>query len=320
MKKLSIIFICSGLACNVLGQQDMEYSQNMFNQMTVNPGYAGSQDMICINALQRNQWLGFPTTGAPMSTVFSANAPFTLFDRSHGVGLTIINDKFAFNNDLNLKLSYAYRSKMKFGDGKIGIGISLGLINSKIDFSNIKETLPPVIDPDNSIPSGTLPSTVFDLGTGIYYNTEKLYMGISAAHLITPRFDFKSSEGNLDGYYYVPHYYITAGYTYQMANPLLEIIPSFFIQTIGTTTTINFNTNIMYNNRVWGGISYRAGAAFTGLFGLELAEGIRFGVALDYETSDIGTISPLSLEIAVIYSFKLKKEKLPQRYKSIRFL
>ena len=322
MKKLSIIFICSGLACNVLGQQDMGYSQNMFNQMTVNPGYAGSMDMICINALQRNQWLGLPTSGLPMSTVFSANAPFTLFERSHGVGLTLINNKFAYNNDLNMKLSYAYRSKMKFGDGKIGIGVSLGFINSKIDFSNIKTTLGSVTAVgDNDIPTNSPPSKlVFDLGTGIYYNTEKLYMGISATHLINPKFNFTGSTTNFNGYYYVPHYYITAGYTYQLANPMLEIVPSFFIQTIGATTTINFNTNIIYNNRVWGGISYRAGAAFTGLFGLELAEGVRFGVAYDYETSDISKLSNGSLEVAVIYCFKLKKEKLPQRYKSIRFL
>ena len=328
MKKLSIIFLGLGINYIVFGQPDMGYSQNMFNQMTVNPGYAGSTDMICINALQRNQWLGIVTKGAPMSTIFSANAPFTLFNKSHGVGLTIINNNVAYNNDLNLKLSYAYRSKMKFGDGKIGVGFSFGLINSAINFSNISTSEPGVSAPtDRSIPTGNTPKRIIDFGLGVFYNTEKLYMGISATHIFAGNFGFEhnaaSSTTNQSipvTFYYVPNIYITAGYSYQLPNPMIQLEPSFFVQTNGKITVINFNTNIVYNNRLWGGISYRAGAAFSGLFGLELAEGIRFGVAYDFETTDIGKVSNGSLEVAVVYSFKLKKEKLPQRYKSIRFL
>jgi len=328
MKKLGIIFICSIIACNVLGQQDMGYSQNMFNQMTVNPGYAGSTDMICINALRRDQWLGILTSGRPTSMAFSVNSPFTLFERSHGIGLTVINNTVAYNRDLGLKLSYAYRSKMKFGDGKIGLGISLGYINSSIDFSKILPSLGGFGGGDPSLPTEKTPKGTFDLGAGIYYNTEKLYMGISATHIFTGNLNFTksktsgtaSSASDLNTYYYVPHIYITAGYAYQLGNPLLELVPSFFLQTVGSVTTVNFNTNLVYNNRLWGGLSYRAGSAFTGLFGFELAEGIRFGVAYDYETTDIGKVSNGSLEVTVIYSFKLKKEKLPQRYKSIRFL
>jgi type IX secretion system PorP/SprF family membrane protein len=330
MKKFSVIFIiCSSLACNALGQQDMGYSQNMFNQMTVNPGYAGSMDMISINALVRNQWMGIVSSGAPLSTLFSINAPFTMLQRSHGVGLSIINNTIAFNRDLGLKLSYAYRSKMKFGDGKIGIGLSIGYISSKIDFNKILAPLGGFgkSGTDNALPTGNSSKGTYDVGTGIYYNTEKLYMGISATHLVTGNLDFASSNAGsttatntLDAYYYIPHIYITAGYNYQLSNPMLEIVPSFFIQTTGSITVINFNTNIVYNNRVWGGLSYRSDNAISALFGLELAEGVRFGVAYDYETSEIGKISDGSLEVAVIYSFKLKKEKLPQRYKSIRFL
>jgi type IX secretion system PorP/SprF family membrane protein len=331
MKKLSIIFICSIIACNVFGQQDMGYSQNMFNQMTVNPGYAGSTDMICINALQRLQWLNVVASGAPKSTVFSVNTPFTLFERSHGVGLTIINNTVAYNRDLGLKLSYAYRSKMKFGDGKIGLGISLGYINSSVDFSKISNSLGGFgAQSDLALPTEKKPKGTYDLGAGIYYNTEKLYLGISATHIYTGNLNFgnssasstttSSSAANLATYYYVPHIYITAGYSYQLGNPMPELVPSFFIQSVGSVTTVNFNTNLVYNNRLWGGVSYRAGSAFTGLFGLELAEGIRFGVAYDYETTDIGKVSNGSLEVTVIYCFKLKKEKLPQKYKSIRFL
>lgn len=318
MKKLTVIFIGVFFACRVIGQQDMGYSHNMFNQMTVNPGYAGSMDMFCFHLLQRNQWMGIVNSGAPMSTVFSVNTPFTLFEKSHGAGLTFIRNTVAFNTDQSIKLSYAYRSKVKFGDGMVGLGISFGLINSKIDFSKISSSLDAGNDQTLSGLSNSKPNNLLDLGLGIYYKTEKLYMGISGTHLLPTDYNF-SGQGNI-AYYMVPHFYVTAGYNYQLSNPMLELVPSFYIQSIGTTTTINFNTNLVYNNRIWGGLSYRAGAALSGLFGIELLPGVRFGVAYDYETSDISKVSSGSLEVTVLYCFKLKKEKMPQRYKSIRFL
>ncbi len=318
MKKLTFIYVNLFVAFNIFGQQDMQYTHNMFNQMTVNPGFAGSMDMVDINLLNRLQWMGI--TGAPTSYIFSANAPFKLFDASHGIGIDISDDKMPFQSNLDGKLSYAYRSKVKFGDGMLGIGLSLGFLYSKWDLSKLNYSnfyTSPVNDP--YIPSGSEKPMIFDLGAGLYYKTEKLYMGISSTHIFTSNYKFSTVTGI--SYYMVPNYYITAGYTYQLPNPMFELVPSFFIQSIGSSSTmLTFNTNLVYNNRVWGGISYRAGEAVSVLFGLELLTGVRFGAAYDYDTNEISKVSNGSLEVIVMYCFKLKKERLPQRYKSIRFL
>jgi type IX secretion system PorP/SprF family membrane protein len=296
--------------------------------MTVNPGYAGSQDMVCINAINRNQWLGMEKNeGAPVTQAFSANAPFTLFEHEHGAGIIVERNKIGFNTDLGLKLSYAYRSKMKIGDGKLGIGLSLGFVNSTLDGKFQGPTLGQELNvgSDPLIPAGKETKAKFDLGTGVYYKTEKLYMGLSIAHLYQSDYTFTTTiPSGATPFNTGPHFNITAGYTYQLPDPMYQLQPSFFVQTDGKTTTMNLNTNILYNNRVWGGLSYRAGAAVTALFGFEFATGVRFGVAYDYETSDINKtatgLNSGSLEVVVIYNFKLKKERLPQRYKSIRFL
>jgi type IX secretion system PorP/SprF family membrane protein len=315
------------ITCCVFGQQDPQFSQNMFNQMTVNPGYAGSQDMVCINAIHRSQWMGI--NGAPMSDAFSFNMPFTLFEKEHGAGLVVERNTIGFNTDLDLKLAYAYRSKMKIGDGKLGLGLSLGFTSSALDAS--KFTGPTLVDHldvsnDPLIPTGKQTAKYnFDRGIGAYYKTEKLYMGLSISHLTMGSYDYtnttnKNAVGGVSPFYIKQDYNITAGYTYQLADPMYQLLPSFFVQSDGKTTTMNLNTNLLYNNRIWGGLSYRVGAAITALFGLELKTGVRFGVAYDYDTSELNKIDNGSLEVVVIYNFKLKRERLPQRYKSVRFL
>ena len=310
MKKLLCIFILLGFVSNVFSQNDAQYRHNMFNHMTINPGYAGSNDMININSLYRHQWMNMGNI-TPINAVFSVNMPFTLFDKEHGAGITVLNDNNPVITDIGVKLAYAYRMKMKIGDGKLGIGGSFGFYNSNFDASKL-------ILGDGTSASTVVENknTIYDVGMGVFYKTEKLYMGFSATHLING--EYKVDEKPMD--FRSSHYYIAAGYVIPLSNPMFEFMPSFFIQNDGATTTINLNSNVMYNNRIWGGLSYRPGQAVTALFGVELLAGVKFGVAYDYETTDLSKVSDGSLEVAVIYSFKLKKEKIPQKYKSIRFL
>jgi type IX secretion system PorP/SprF family membrane protein len=310
------------ITCCIFGQQDPQFSQNMFNQMTVNPGYAGSQDMVCINAINRNQWMGI--NGAPVAQAFSANMPFTLFEKEHGAGLVVERNTIGFNTDLDLKLAYAYRSKMKIGDGKLGLGLSLGFTSSTLDASKFSGPTGQDLNvgTDPLIPTGTQTAKYnFDMGIGAYYKTDKLYMGLSISHLTMGSYKYTNTNNAAGSLFNISQdYNITAGYTYQLADPMYQLLPSFFVQSDGKTTTMNLNTNLLYNNRIWGGLSYRVGAAITALFGLELKTGVRFGVAYDYDTSELNKIDNGSLEIVVIYNFKLKRERLPQRYKSVRFL
>jgi len=59
-----------------MAQQEIMLSQYMFNQMVVNPGYAGSKNYISADALYRTQWVNFP--GAPTTETFSIHSPIGL--------------------------------------------------------------------------------------------------------------------------------------------------------------------------------------------------------------------------------------------------
>lgn len=105
-----------------------------------------------------------------------------------------------------------------------------------------------------------------------------------------------------------------------MPNPLFEIMPMFVLKSDGKANQLYLNTNVRYNKRFWGGVSYRAGDAVVGILGIELINGLRVGYSYDFVTSKIGKYSSGSHEFTLGYCFDLSLDKTPQKYKSIRFL
>lgn len=300
------IFLFSYIA---VGQQDPQFSQNMFNQMAINPAYAGSNDMICATAINRQQWLGFGE-GTPKTTVVNINAAIKPFGLSSGVGLNILNDQFGFNKDLGVDISYAVRFNIQ-GTGTLAVGLNGGFINNSIE----PTWRYPQTTSDNAIPAAKESSINFDLGFGVFYSNNEMYFGASATHLNETKFNKAVTPSH-----YRRHYYLTGGYLLQLPNPVWELNPSVFIGSDLITSQFTVTGNVIYNKKFWGGVSYRIGEAITGMIGLELFSGMRIGYAFDFSTTDISRFNSGSHEFMLGYCFSLKKEKPPQQYKSIRFL
>lgn len=303
-----ILAIMPGLA-----QQDPLSSHYMFNTMSYNPGVSGMSRMICATVINRQQWVGFD--GAPSTTVFNINTPLPLFNGNSGAGLLIQSDDIGFDRDI--KLSAAYSHHLNVGTGKLGIGFSLGMMNKTLDPKWMIPTgdihTPAPGDP--LIPENKESYVAFDAGLGMYYLASNYYASLSVTHINQPTIKFTK------GLPYVSrHYYLTAGYTLQMRNPSLELIPSVFAFSDAKVLQFTVTSLIRYNKKIWGGVSYRAGDALIGMFGIELYNGIRLGYAYDFTISDISKNSSGSHEFMVNYCFDLNLGKSPMKYKSIRFL
>lgn len=308
-KLLFLILLILG-ATNIYAQQDPQYSQYMYNNMIINPGYAGSEDAISAALLHREEMVGMP--GHQSISVFHVNTPFKLFNANHGVGVSILNDNIAFNKNIGGSLSYAFRMPIK-NIGKLGIGISGGFQNQALDATWSAGDAPST---DLSIPQPKESEMSYDLALGIFYKTENLYLGVSATHLTAPKIKYQTSSVILKR-----HYYLSAGYNVVLPNPAFEFQPSVLVATDGVISNVDISSSILYNKRLWGGVSYRLGAAIVGMVGIQLFNGVRIGYSFDYSTSSaLNKNSGGTHELMVSYSFTVSKERIPHKYKSVRFL
>jgi len=308
------LLIFSLLPTKTRAQQDPQFSMNMFNHLAVNPGFAGSQGMLSASIINRQQWMGFD--GNPKTTMASVHMPVKPFGFQSGVGLNFMDDQLGFEQNMAINLNYAAR--IEIGSGRLGIGISAGLLSKSLDGKwSIPDSdihIPASQDP--VIPNQAETGMGFDMGFGLFYNTENLYAGISTTHLFEPTIDYGlSAIVELKR-----HYYAAVGYNINLANPLFEVQPSLFAKFDGASYQLDVNTSVIYNKKFWGGVSYRHGDAIVLLGGLELSNGLRLGIAYDITTSAMATYSYGSVEFMLSYNLEVGTDKFNQKYRSVRFL
>jgi type IX secretion system PorP/SprF family membrane protein len=298
---------------SVFGQQDPVLSMYMFNTMPFNPGYSGIQGMMNVTAATRQQWVGFE--GAPTTMIFNATAPFSLFGVSSGGGLMVESDKYGFSNDLTFTLAYSYLAPL--GNGVLGIGISGGILNKSISPEWFIPSGTSHVTPEGDplIPDGDESYVSPDVSFGLFYKGQNYYAGLSVTHITQPK--IKYTETNT---FVSREYYFTAGYTFLLPNPSLDLTPSIFVVNDGSATQYIINGMVRYNKKVWGGVSYREGDALTGIIGFELYSGLRIGYSYDFPISEIRKGTSGSHEFLVSYSFDIGLGKSTTKYKSIRFL
>jgi type IX secretion system PorP/SprF family membrane protein len=314
MRILTVLILVGLTGAGAFAQQDPQFTHNMFNQLAVNPGFAGSQGMLSAGMINRQQWMGL--AGNPKTTLFSVHTPVKPLNIPSGVGLYFMDDRLGFEKNMSIYLDYAYR--MELGTGKLGIGLNIGLLsralNGKWYIPDSDNHVPATQDP--AIPDEQVTSMTFDMGLGVFYNTDKLYAGVSTTHLLEPLVDFGSGTMMQ----MKRHYYATAGYLIKLSNPVFEIQPSIFAKSDGASFQMDVNALLLYNKRFWGGVSYRLGDAIAVMAGTELQNGLRVGISYDFTTSAIGAYSNGTVEFMLGYSLEVGTDKYSQRYKSVRFL
>jgi type IX secretion system PorP/SprF family membrane protein len=305
MRKIFIIIIGVLSVITVSAQQDPQFSQNMFNKLANNPGFAGSRGYIATSILHRSQYMGFGEDGSAAASTQNFSIDAELPFLYGGVGLNIVKDNIAQFSNLGLQASYAYRTEL--GIGQIGMGMSVGMFQSGTDGG-----FKPATNGDPSIPGAAVSGSSLDLGAGIYYNTQDVYIGLSSAHLTEPTIEW--SDGAQ--YSLERHYFLITGYTHDL-NPSLLLHPSIYLKSDGTTSQLDISTNLIYNNKMWGGVSYRLDEGLILLAGMRVNEDLKFGLA--YDVTLLNDLTN-SLEVMLGYNFRINYEKPILKYKNPRFL
>lgn len=319
MKKfISFFFLVFILNLASFSQQDPQYTNYMYYKLGINPGYAGAEKAISGLLLNRYQWEGFE--GAPKTLVFSMDAAIQPFGTQGGIGLNIISDQLGYEKNTQVSLSYAYKTSVSIGN--LGIGLSMGIMNKgyngtweTVSNDGLEADIYTAPSSDPAIPQEEVSQMAVDFGLGVYLSSNHYYVGASATHINQAAIEFS----DLASTYLTRHYYLMGGYNIKLSDPLFELQPSALFKTDLAGWQLDLNANLVYDERFWGGISYRVNDAVSLLMGLEMINGLKVGYSFDLVTSAIGRYGFGSHEIFITYSVDLEKNR-SQKYKSVRFL
>ena len=291
---------------SAFAQEDPQFSQNMYNRLPINPGYAGSTGGFCATTQLRTQWVGFD--GAPKTGVFSADG---LVNSLHGgAGLNVLVDRLGAVSTIGVKASYAYRMRL-FETGRLALGIDAGIIQKSIKGSELIGT--------GGTEFGDASGIAPDFGFGVYFNTDDYYFGASVTHLTAPKLTLDMLNGSSAKYEVRRNYYFTGGYNLNIS-PEFTFKPSIFIKSDFNSAQIDINGTILYNNLVWAGVSYRLQDAAAIMVGLNLTDQLRFGYSYDIPLSDIKAYTSGSHEILLKYCFNISTKRPSLLNRNVRFL
>ena len=258
MRKVLLTVSLSVSALFAFAQQDPQFTQNTFVKLPVNPGYAGTSGSLCATLIGRTQWMGFP--GAPKTLLFTADMP--MLDLHGGIGLTVVKDVLGNFNFTMARAAYSYHKPIG-ATGLLGVGLELGIMQSSVAF---KWLAPDGTDgnADNAIPDAEVNKMTYDVGLGAYYRTDQLHVGVSVSHVPGKAEHISTTEFN---YQNARHYYVMAGYDFFLT-PKITLRPAAHIKSDGAVTTFDLHCNVLYDNFIWGGLSYRLQDAIAPMVGI----------------------------------------------------
>ena len=304
MKNLyKYILVCAVMIWgnNVFAQTEPMYSQYMYNMLGVNPAYAGNREATSFNFFQRRQWVGL--AGAPQTTSVSLDGAFN--DNKLGWGVQAYDDKLGVERADGVNMMMATHIQVS-DKGTLSGGLSMGLMNYRIDLLNVQGRYTPSDPAFYSNFNKWLPA----VGLGIYYNTDKFYAGFSVPNVLKSRltaFDVMNS-----GIQKVnsTHLFFTSGYVFDV-NEDVKIKPSTMIKAVGgAPIESDFNTNVWLKNVIGLGFSYRTGDAMVAMAEAQINNNLRVGYAYDITISPLKYYNNGSHELMFRYEFGNNNTKI----------
>jgi len=288
---LSLVFVAAR------AQQDPAFSQYMYNQIYLNPGYSGVDGYSNLAVLHRTQYAGYRSTnsldetGNPVTQLISISTP--IFRINSGAGLYIVNDKLGPQNNLQVQATFAYH--LAVGESKLTFGLNGGVYSQSINFDKYR----PIDKDDPFILGGRQSQFRPDMGAGIYYRAEKYWGGIAVKHIIKSEFNFRADQfrNALEN-----TLYIDAGYKYEV-NYDLVLRPTILVKTDFNSYAIDLSVVSTYKDKFLSGLSYRQQESVTAILGYAFLEdnSLRLSYAFDLVIQGTDAKTLTSHEIMLNY-------------------
>jgi type IX secretion system PorP/SprF family membrane protein len=291
---LCVLFLTCACMTHSFGQQYPVFTQYYFNELVINPAFAGAHVQLSLTSTYRNQWVNFP--GAPRTISVSGHT--ALYNGKMGVGLLVNHDEIGSYGNQNVYGYYSY--KIHFRDATLSMGLQAGFNFVGVDFSKLD-----LQDPND--PSFvSLNQFKPNFGTGLYYNRKNFFLGFSIPFILNSDIssDIETSVANIKE----ARYYFLRGGTIFALNPkeTLKLNPSFLVRAQeGQPLSLDINIGVVIHDVLSTGISWRSGDAIMQFIDLKLSEKFHFAYSYDWTSSDINQFSNGSHEFMLNYRAKI---------------
>jgi type IX secretion system PorP/SprF family membrane protein len=281
---LSILVHCG------YSQQQATYAQYMFNGLAINPAYAGSQEALSVNFLSRFQNVGLP--GAPNTQTLSIHTPIA--GQRFAVGFLAIHDKIGVISQTGISGVYAYRLPLANG-ATLSFGLQIGMAAYRADYTQLD------IYQSDVLFASDVRQNRMNFGAGVYYSTQKSYLGLSMPHMMNNIFERK---GSFETVYQSVPVIVTGGHVFDISR-VVKVKPNFLFKAVdGRAVEIDLNTNFLFDDVAWVGVSYKFQNAVALLTELQLTDQFRVGYSYSITTGTIRQAELGSHELLVQYRFK----------------
>lgn len=289
------------------GQQSLDYTHYMFNNLLENPAYAGRPEISNMTFLTRHQWIGME--GAPTSYVFSLHTP--LKNKNAGAGIDLKHNAMGPLQVTGLFMDYAYSFHVS-KSLQLSMGLKGGGNLYEINLQQLKLTDPgdPMFQQD--IEDLFLPN----VGAGMHIDYKNWFFDFSVPMLLKNKLAPKDLEYE-EGVSRENRMYVFSGGTSIPVSEHIDFMPSLLSRWIeGAPPNIHFTASAMLHEVLGVGITYSMGSSFSGMLNYNFSNGLRVGYAYDYSTGVFGEQVPGTHELLIGYNFEFTRQKTlsPRRF------
>lgn len=300
VKICQLVYVCLYFCMThaVYGQQSPQYTQYMYNTMSLNPAYAGSVGTLDVVGTYRNQWVGIDRS--PQSQNLGIHSPLSF--SKIGVGLNIVNNILGPSNEFLADANASYSINLT-PTVKFSFGAKVGLKILNVDYSRGS-----FMDPGDPLLETNIDNKVNPtIGAGVYMYSEKWYIGLSVPDFITSSYYDKEINS-------VAHkeiqYYLMGGYVFDLSDDL-KLKPAALIRYLhGFPILVDVSSNFLIKERLTLGVSYRYNDALSALAGFQISDAFFVGYSYDYSTSQLNPYNNGTHEIILRYTMPVKEKRI----------
>ena len=258
---ITLVFCVDGFA-----QQDAQFTQYMYNTISINPAYAGQRGTMSILGLHRSQWVGLE--GAPKTQTLSLHTPMGASDNL-GLGLSVINDKIGPTQETTINVDFSYTLPVS-ENGNLSFGLKGSAHLLDVDYNKLNK-----YNSSDNLLNKNISEFSPNVGLGLYYrHAETWYLGLSIPSLLeTDHLDTKSLSTAKERI----NYYFIGGYVVDLTEDI-KFKPAFLTKAVsGSPLQVDVSANFMLYEKFIIGAAYRWSAAASVMAGFQATDQMLIG-------------------------------------------